>query len=347
MPYGASSPRRRRRWTTRSVASAASTASTSSGSSRDGAVALARQARVLVRAQQRRAHASLSPPRQLGGRGAGQDSCSPRGEQRGAQLGPRLGSGRGDPALRPPPPGGRAAQPRRPQGPAHWRVQTRLVTSPGRVARPGVDLHTVINGAARRDRRADRRARRRAPARGALRPAVPDLAQCLPADQHRDGRALYGIAAEFAGLEGRERLFDLFCGIGTIGLSLARSAGEVWGLESVADAVADAEHNAKLNEIANARFLTGDARLGIRPLIERAGRADVVVVDPPRAGLSSRSSADCSRSRRRGSSTSPATRRRSPRTRPRWSRRLYPAPREAGRHVPQTPHVECVAVLEQ
>ena len=52
------------------------------------------------------------------------------------------------------------------------------------------------------------------------------------------------------------------------------------------EAVADAEHNARRNEIANARFIAADARLGIRPLLEEAGRPDVVVVDPPRAGLS-------------------------------------------------------------
>ncbi len=97
---------------------------------------------------------------------------------------------------------------------------------------------------------------------------------------------LYAIAGDFAGLSGTERVFDLFCGIGTIGLSLAARAGEVWGLESVAEAIADAEDNAAANGIENARFVAADARLGIRPLLEQAGRPDVVVVDPPRAGLS-------------------------------------------------------------
>src|SRR6202012_1797648 len=66
---------------------------------------------------------------------------------------------------------------------------------------------------------------------------------------------LYGVAAEFAGLTGRERVFDLFCGIGTIGLSLAGAAGEIWGLEIVPEAIADAELNAKRNKIENAKFL--------------------------------------------------------------------------------------------
>ena len=61
-------------------------------------------------------------------------------------------------------------------------------------------------------------------------------------------------------------------------------AGEVWGLEGVPEAVADAEHNAAANGIANARFVAADARLGIAPLLDEAGRPDVVVVDPPRSG---------------------------------------------------------------
>src|SRR3954467_14467570 len=97
---------------------------------------------------------------------------------------------------------------------------------------------------------------------------------------------LYGIAAEFAQLQGWERVYDLFCGIGTIGLSLAGRAGEVWGLEIVEEAIADAITNAKANEVSNARFFAGDVRTAMRELVEQAGRPDVVVVDPPRAGLS-------------------------------------------------------------
>ena len=92
---------------------------------------------------------------------------------------------------------------------------------------------------------------------------------------------LYGVAAEFAALTGVERLFDLFCGIGTLGLSMASRAGEVWGIEVVPDAIVDAEENARINGISNAQFRAGDARTQIRPLLEEAGRPDVVVVDPP------------------------------------------------------------------
>jgi len=97
---------------------------------------------------------------------------------------------------------------------------------------------------------------------------------------------LYAIATEYAELRGWERVFDLYCGIGTIALSLAGRAGEVWGVELVEHAARDAIANAKRNEIANAQFFAGDVRLAMRDLVERAGRPDVLVVDPPRAGLS-------------------------------------------------------------
>ncbi len=97
---------------------------------------------------------------------------------------------------------------------------------------------------------------------------------------------LYGIAAEYAALEGWERVYDLYCGTGTIALTLAPRAGEVWGIELVEQAVADAIAAARRNEIANAHFFAGDARLALPELLARAGRPDVLVVDPPRAGLS-------------------------------------------------------------
>jgi 23S rRNA (uracil1939-C5)-methyltransferase len=99
---------------------------------------------------------------------------------------------------------------------------------------------------------------------------------------------LYGIAAEYAALEGWERVYDLYCGIGTIGLTLAPRAGEVWGIELVEEAVANAIEGAKRNEIHNAKFFAGDTRLALGELVERAGRPDVMVVDPPRAGMSAK-----------------------------------------------------------
>jgi 23S rRNA (uracil1939-C5)-methyltransferase len=97
---------------------------------------------------------------------------------------------------------------------------------------------------------------------------------------------LYALAGEACALHGWERVFDLFCGTGTIGLALAARAGHVYGLEIVESAVADAIANAKLNDIANTNFFAGDVRLAMGELREQAGRPDVVVVDPPRAGLS-------------------------------------------------------------
>jgi 23S rRNA (uracil1939-C5)-methyltransferase len=94
------------------------------------------------------------------------------------------------------------------------------------------------------------------------------------------------LSAGAAALKGTERVFDLYCGIGTIGLLMARTAGEVWGVETVPEAIADAEHNARQNGVENARFVAQNVRLGVRPLLSEAGKPDVVVVDPPRAGLS-------------------------------------------------------------
>ena len=164
----------------------------------------------------------------------------------------------------------------------------------------------------------------------------------------RMAERLYAIVAELAGLTGSERLFDLYCGIGTIGLSLASRAAEVWGLETVPEAVVDAEANAAANGIENATFVAADARLGIRPLLEQAGKPDVVVIDPPRPGLSSkivRRLLECEAPRIVYVSCNPTT------LAPNAAQMI-----EAGytlRRVkpvdmfPQTPHVECVAVLDR
>jgi 23S rRNA (uracil1939-C5)-methyltransferase len=159
---------------------------------------------------------------------------------------------------------------------------------------------------------------------------------------------LYGVVSELAGLEGGERVFDLYCGIGTIGLTLAPRAGEVWGLEIVPEAIADAERNAERNGIANARFRSANARTGVRPLLEEAGRPDLVVIDPPRSGLSQkivRRVLECEAKRIVYVSCNPTT--------------LAPNAaqlRDAGYRLarvrpvdmfPQTPHIECVASFER
>src|SRR4051795_4825041 len=96
---------------------------------------------------------------------------------------------------------------------------------------------------------------------------------------------LYGLAREAAGLTGDETVWDLYCGIGTIGLSLARDALTVWGIEVSEESVACALENSELNGITNAAFYAGNVGEVVEELLELWGAPDVVVVDPPRAGL--------------------------------------------------------------
>jgi 23S rRNA (uracil1939-C5)-methyltransferase len=159
---------------------------------------------------------------------------------------------------------------------------------------------------------------------------------------------LYGLAGEYAGLRGHERVFDLYCGIGTIGLSLAARAREVVGVEIVEAAVADAIENARLNDVTNAHFYAGDIRLAMRELVERAGRPDVAVVDPPRAGLSQkvvRRILEAGPKRIVYVSCNPTT------LAPNAAQMVEDGYRFVKvRPVdmfPQTPHIECVALLER
>jgi 23S rRNA (uracil1939-C5)-methyltransferase len=228
------------------------------------------------------------------------------------------------------------------------RLQTRLVTSDAAIPRPPVDLHTVVEGPSggtdgptgvlgREHLEEELCGLRLRISPGAFFQTNTEMAE-----------RLYGVATEYAGLRGRERVFDLYCGIGTIGLVMAAEAGEVWGIETVEEAVRDAEENAARNGVGNANFMRGDARVAISPLLERAGRPDVVVVDPPRAGLSKkivRRVIECAARRIVYVSCNPTT--------------LAPNAAqlaEAGYRLrrvrpvdmfPQTPHIECVAVLER
>ena len=96
--------------------------------------------------------------------------------------------------------------------------------------------------------------------------------------------ALYNKAAEYAGLTGAETLLDLYCGTGTIGLSMASRAKKLIGAEIIPSAVENARKNAAHNHVANAEFLCGDAKDAARILYERGERPDVIVIDPPRKG---------------------------------------------------------------
>jgi 23S rRNA (uracil1939-C5)-methyltransferase len=232
-----------------------------------------------------------------------------------------------------------------------WRtgqIQTRLVTSAAKFPKPPVDLHTMIEGdsggtdgptgALGEERlREELCGLRLEMSHGAFFQTNTEMAE-----------RLYAVAAEYAGLSGNERVFDLYCGIGTIGLTMAKQAGEVWGIEIVPEAIADAERNAERNKIENAHFVAGSARTGVRPLIEQAGKPDVVVVDPPRAGLSQkivRRLIECEAKKVVYVSCNPTT------LAPNAAQMV-----EAGYSLkrvkpvdmfPQTPHIECVALLEK
>jgi len=159
---------------------------------------------------------------------------------------------------------------------------------------------------------------------------------------------LYTLAIEYAELSGYERLYDLYCGIGTIGLLMAPRVAELWGLEIVQDAISDAIANARRNEIDNAHFFAGDVRLAMRDLVEKAGKPDLLVVDPPRAGLSQkvvRRIIEANPKRIVYVSCNPTT------LAPNAAQLV-----EAGYELtkvrpvdmfPQTPHIECVAQLER
>ena len=97
--------------------------------------------------------------------------------------------------------------------------------------------------------------------------------------------ALYGKALDYAGLTGRETVLDLYCGIGTITLCLAKRAGRVIGAEIVPEAIRDARASARRNGVENVEFLEGDAADVAAELARRQLRPDVICVDPPRKGL--------------------------------------------------------------
>lgn len=234
------------------------------------------------------------------------------------------------------------------EGRRSGQIQTRLVTTPKRLPKPPVDLHTVIE---------DGSGGSEGPT-GVLGAERLHERLCgLDFEMSHNAffqtntemaERLYAVAAEYAGLSGGERVFDLYCGIGTIGLTMAERAGEVWGLEIVPEAIADAEANAERNRIENARFVAANARTGMRPLLEQAGKPDVVLLDPPRAGLSQkivRRVLECEAKRIVYVSCNPTT------LAPNAAQLV-----EAGytlRRVkpvdmfPQTPHIECVALFDK
>lgn len=102
----------------------------------------------------------------------------------------------------------------------------------------------------------------------------------------RQGEALFRTAAEFAGLSGSENVYDLYTGIGSIGLFVAQHSRQVVGIEEIAAAIDDARENAALNGISNCTFYAGDVKDMLTPEFAALhGRPDVLITDPPRAGM--------------------------------------------------------------
>ena len=95
---------------------------------------------------------------------------------------------------------------------------------------------------------------------------------------------LYNKAAEYAGLTGEEDILDLYCGTGTIGLSMAQKVKSLIGVEIIPEAIEDAKTNAELNNIKNARFICGDASLAAEKLKDDGITPQVIILDPPRKG---------------------------------------------------------------
>ncbi|HEX9020359.1 MAG TPA: 23S rRNA (uracil(1939)-C(5))-methyltransferase RlmD [Nitrospirota bacterium] len=97
-------------------------------------------------------------------------------------------------------------------------------------------------------------------------------------------RNMVKTVLDFAGLNGAETVLDLYCGIGNFALPLAKRAKRVIGIESGYSAIEDAKANASLNGIHNVEFIADDMQKGLKTLIQRKMRAEVIVLDPPRAG---------------------------------------------------------------
>ncbi len=125
---------------------------------------------------------------------------------------------------------------------------------------------------------------------------------------------LYSLAIEYAGLTGEETVYDLYCGTGTIGLSMAREALTVWGIDSSEESIACAVENGQLNGLPNAAFFAGDVGADVEELRDRAAIPTLSWSTRRAPGSTARRSRTSAPSRRLASSTSPATRRRSPET---------------------------------
>jgi len=159
---------------------------------------------------------------------------------------------------------------------------------------------------------------------------------------------LYNKAVEFAGLTGKETVFDVYCGTGTISLFLAKHAKAVYGIEIVPPAIKDAQRNAEDNHCDNATFLLGDAALKLPELLEQGIKPDVVLLDPPRAGCEERVLSSIVHVKPRRIvyvSCNPST---LARDLAYLNQHGYDVPMvQPVDMFPQTAHVECVALIER
>jgi 23S rRNA (uracil1939-C5)-methyltransferase len=97
---------------------------------------------------------------------------------------------------------------------------------------------------------------------------------------------LYKVTREFAGLTGKELVYDLYTGTGTIAQFIAKNSSKVIGIEYVPEAIEDAKVNSQLNGISNVEFFAGDMKdILVEPFFHQYGYPDVVILDPPRAGI--------------------------------------------------------------
>lgn len=101
---------------------------------------------------------------------------------------------------------------------------------------------------------------------------------------HDGAEILYAKAKEYAALTGSETLVDLYCGTGTIGLTMAKDVKQLIGVEIIPQAIENAKENARLNGIDNAEFICADAAQAAATLLERGVKPDIVILDPPRKG---------------------------------------------------------------
>ena len=99
---------------------------------------------------------------------------------------------------------------------------------------------------------------------------------------------LYNLAIKGAKLKEDDILCDLYCGIGTIGIFASKHVKKVYGVEIVEEAIKDAKENAKLNRVDNIEFIQGDVEIAFNKMLEKGFKPSVVIVDPPRKGLDSK-----------------------------------------------------------